>query len=174
MHGKKKIRSKVKTTKNDKLGEIFFGNIYHRISSITNIWRTLKNWKEKEKDSPYQLHRHAGHRGFSNVYEPAEDMFLPRDVFKAAAAELTGMEIRLKAGLGSGVISEFLASMIGPLALYMCSAVNPEAAVCTLETVCCNKANNHRFQKLYKGPLYFPNRQAKKSFRSSSSPGPNL
>ena len=108
------------------------------------------------------------------MYEPAEAMFLPRDVFKAAAAELTGMEIRLKAGLGSGVISEFLASMIGPLALYMCSAVNPEAAVCTLETVCCNKANNHRFQKLYKGPLYFPNRQAKKSFRSSSSPGPNL
>lgn len=88
------------------------------------------------------------------------------------------MEIRLKGGVGSEVMPEFLASMISPLALYMCSAVNPEAAVCTLETVCCNEAHtqpiDHRCQKVYKGPLHFPDRQAKKSFQSSSSPGPNL
>ena len=143
MHGKKKKKntSKVKTRKNDKPGEIFVGNIYHRISNITNIRRTLKNWKEKEKDSPYQLHRHVGHSAFSDRYEPAEDMFLLLDVLKAAAVKLTGMEMCLKGGVGSGVMPEFLASMIGPLALYMCSAVNPEAAVCTLETVCCNEAH---------------------------------
>uniref|UniRef100_A0A8C6CXG2 Uncharacterized protein n=1 Tax=Moschus moschiferus TaxID=68415 RepID=A0A8C6CXG2_MOSMO len=94
-----------------------------------------------EKDSPHQLHRHVGHSAFSDMYEPAEGTFLLLDVLKAAAVELTGMEIHLKVGLGSGVVPEFLASMIGPLALAMCSAVNPEAAVCTLEMVCCNKAH---------------------------------
>ena len=66
-----------------------------------------------------------GHSAFSDRYEPAEDTFLLLDVLKAAAVELTGMEVRLKVGLGSGVIPEFLASVIGPLALYMYSAANP-------------------------------------------------
>ncbi|EFB21503.1 hypothetical protein PANDA_010012, partial [Ailuropoda melanoleuca] len=87
------------------------------------------------------LHGHVGRGAFSNVYEPAEDTFLLLDALEAAAAELTGVEICLEVGSGSGVVSAFLASIIGPQALYMCTDINPEAAACTLETAHCNKVH---------------------------------
>uniref|UniRef100_A0A8C0I3H8 Methyltransferase HEMK2 n=1 Tax=Balaenoptera musculus TaxID=9771 RepID=A0A8C0I3H8_BALMU len=90
---------------------------------------------------PTPLHRHVGRGAFRDVYEPAEDTFLLLDALEAAAAELTGVEICLEVGSGSGVVSAFLASMIGPQALYMCTDVNPEAAACTLETARCNKVH---------------------------------
>uniref|UniRef100_A0A2K5E5C9 Methyltransferase HEMK2 n=1 Tax=Aotus nancymaae TaxID=37293 RepID=A0A2K5E5C9_AOTNA len=87
---------------------------------------------------PTPLHGHVGRGAFSDVYEPAEDTFLLLDVLEAAAAELAGVEICLEVGAGSGVVSAFLASVIGPQALYMCTDINPEAAACTLETARCN------------------------------------
>uniref|UniRef100_A0A4W2F0U4 Methyltransferase HEMK2 n=1 Tax=Bos indicus x Bos taurus TaxID=30522 RepID=A0A4W2F0U4_BOBOX len=90
---------------------------------------------------PTPLHGHVGRDDFSDVYEPAEDTFLLLDALEAAAAELTGVEICLEVGSGSGVVSAFLASVIGPQALYMCTDVNPEAAACTLETARCNKVH---------------------------------
>lgn len=51
------------------------------------------------------------------------------------------MEICLEVGSGSGVVSAFLATMIGPQVLYMCTDINPNAAVCTLETARCNKVH---------------------------------
>ncbi|XP_022371906.1 hemK methyltransferase family member 2 isoform X1 [Enhydra lutris kenyoni] len=90
---------------------------------------------------PTPLHGHVGRGAFISVYEPAEDTFLLLDALEAAAAELTGVEICLEVGSGSGVVSAFLASMIGPQALYMCTDINPEAAACTLETAHCNKVH---------------------------------
>ncbi|XP_072662754.1 methyltransferase N6AMT1 isoform X3 [Canis lupus baileyi] len=90
---------------------------------------------------PTPLHGHVGRGPFSDVYEPAEDTFLLLDALEAAAAELTGVEICLEVGSGSGVVSAFLASMIGPQALYMCTDINPEAAACTLETAHCNNVS---------------------------------
>ncbi|XP_031521541.1 methyltransferase N6AMT1 isoform X2 [Papio anubis] len=90
---------------------------------------------------PTPFHGHVGRGAFSDVYEPAEDTFLLLDALEAAAAELAGVEICLEVGAGSGVVSAFLASMIGPQALYMCTDINPEAAACTLETARCNKVH---------------------------------
>uniref|UniRef100_A0A2K6LAB9 Methyltransferase small domain-containing protein n=1 Tax=Rhinopithecus bieti TaxID=61621 RepID=A0A2K6LAB9_RHIBE len=90
---------------------------------------------------PMPLHGHVGGSAFSDVYEPTEDAFLLLDTIQVAAAELAGVEICLEVGAGSGVVSAFLASMIGPQALYMCTDTNPEAAACTLETARCNKVH---------------------------------
>uniref|UniRef100_A0A8C3WKS1 Methyltransferase HEMK2 n=1 Tax=Catagonus wagneri TaxID=51154 RepID=A0A8C3WKS1_9CETA len=90
---------------------------------------------------PTPEYRHVGRGVFSDVYEPAEDTFLLLDALEAAAAEFTRVEICLEVGSGSGVVSAFLASVIGPQALYMCTDVNPEAAACTLETARCNKVH---------------------------------
>uniref|UniRef100_A0A2K5J309 Methyltransferase HEMK2 n=1 Tax=Colobus angolensis palliatus TaxID=336983 RepID=A0A2K5J309_COLAP len=68
---------------------------------------------------PTPFHGHVGRGVFSDVYEPAEDTFLLLDALEAAAAELAGVEICLEVGAGSGVVSAFLASMIGPQALYV-------------------------------------------------------
>ena len=51
------------------------------------------------------------------------------------------VEICLEVGSGSGVVSAFLASMIRLQALYICTDVNPKAAVCTLERAHCNKVH---------------------------------
>ncbi|XP_010219371.1 PREDICTED: hemK methyltransferase family member 2 [Tinamus guttatus] len=48
------------------------------------------------------------------------------------------VEICLEIGCGSGVVSAFVASIIGPSALYMCTDINPMAAYCTLETALIN------------------------------------
>uniref|UniRef100_A0A2K5J2I0 Methyltransferase HEMK2 n=1 Tax=Colobus angolensis palliatus TaxID=336983 RepID=A0A2K5J2I0_COLAP len=82
---------------------------------------------------PTPLHGHVGGSAFSDVYEPSEDAFLLLD--------LEGVEICLEVGAGSGVVFAFLASIIGPQALYMCTDINPEAAACTLETARCNKVH---------------------------------
>uniref|UniRef100_A0A4X2K8Q4 Methyltransferase HEMK2 n=1 Tax=Vombatus ursinus TaxID=29139 RepID=A0A4X2K8Q4_VOMUR len=87
------------------------------------------------------LHGHMGQGAFQEVYEPAEDTFLLLDALEAGAEELMGVEISLEIGSGSGIVSAFLASIIGPQALYMCTDINPKAADCTLETALCNKVH---------------------------------
>ncbi|XP_031147640.1 methyltransferase N6AMT1 isoform X3 [Sander lucioperca] len=47
----------------------------------------------------------------------------------------------LEVGSGSGVVSAFLASVVGPSALYLCTDVNPAAAQCTAKTASCNNVS---------------------------------
>ncbi|CAM4417186.1 methyltransferase N6AMT1 [Lepidochelys kempii] len=95
---------------------------------------------------PTPRHQHVGPHGpFSEVYEPAEDTYLLLDALERDAAQIrdAGVEISLEVGSGSGVVSAFLASIVGPSALYICTDINPIAAFCTLETAVLNKVHIH-------------------------------
>ncbi|CAM4419083.1 methyltransferase HEMK2 [Caretta caretta] len=95
---------------------------------------------------PTPRHQHVGPHGpFSEVYEPAEDTYLLLDALEQDAAQIrdAGVEISLEVGSGSGVVSAFLASIVGPSALYICTDINPIAAFCTLETAVLNKVHIH-------------------------------
>ncbi|XP_062866712.1 methyltransferase N6AMT1 [Trichomycterus rosablanca] len=85
---------------------------------------------------PTPLYSHAGRGSFSEVYEPAEDSFLLIDALEKDADLLQRSKpaVCVEVGSGSGVVSAFLASLIGPAALYLCTDVNPAAARCTEET----------------------------------------
>ncbi|NWZ26975.1 HEMK2 methyltransferase, partial [Asarcornis scutulata] len=80
---------------------------------------------------------------FGEVYAPAEDTFLLLDALERDAARLrdAGIAICLEIGSGSGVVSTFLASIIGSGALYLCTDINPMAAYCTLETALLNNVH---------------------------------
>ncbi|XP_055062234.1 methyltransferase N6AMT1 [Misgurnus anguillicaudatus] len=85
---------------------------------------------------PTPLCSHAGRGPFSDVYEPAEDSFLLLDALEKDADRLKGIRasVCLEVGSGSGVVSAFLASVIGSDAVYLCTDLNLTAAHCTLET----------------------------------------
>ncbi|XP_025005213.2 methyltransferase N6AMT1 isoform X1 [Gallus gallus] len=90
---------------------------------------------------PTPRYEHVGPRGrFRDVYEPAEDTFLLLDALERDAA-LLRIDICLEIGSGSGVVSAFLASIIGASALYLCTDINPMAAYCTLETAQLNNVH---------------------------------
>ncbi|KAM4748385.1 methyltransferase N6AMT1 [Rhinophrynus dorsalis] len=91
---------------------------------------------------PTPVYSHVGHGNFSDVYDPAEDTFLLIDALEKDADELRSrVGICLEVGCGSGVVSAFIASLIGQKAWYLCTDINPVAALCTLETAQTNKVH---------------------------------
>ncbi|XP_061628400.1 methyltransferase N6AMT1 isoform X2 [Phyllopteryx taeniolatus] len=85
---------------------------------------------------PTPLYAHAARGHFRDVYEPSEDSFLLMDALEKDVDELRQMRPRVcvEVGSGSGAVSAFLASMLGPSAIYFCTDVNRAAALCTAKT----------------------------------------
>ncbi|XP_063783638.1 methyltransferase N6AMT1 isoform X1 [Pseudophryne corroboree] len=89
---------------------------------------------------PTPAYSHVGRGEFTDVYDPAEDTFLLIDALEMEADSLKArVDICLEIGCGSGVISAFVASIIGPRAWYLCTDINPSAAACALETAQINR-----------------------------------
>ncbi|XP_077370147.1 methyltransferase N6AMT1 isoform X2 [Festucalex cinctus] len=84
---------------------------------------------------PTPLYDHAARGDFSEVYEPSEDSFLLIDALEKDAQTLQRLRpcVCVEVGSGSGVVSAFLASLLGPSACF-CTDVNRAAALCTAET----------------------------------------
>ncbi|MBN3284932.1 HEMK2 methyltransferase, partial [Polyodon spathula] len=92
---------------------------------------------------PTPLYAHTGRGAFAKVYDPAEDTFLLMDALEQDAELLLQRDpsVCLEVGSGSGVVSAFAASFIGPKAAYFCTDINPLAAACTTETARCNEVS---------------------------------
>ncbi|XP_062236519.1 methyltransferase N6AMT1 [Platichthys flesus] len=89
------------------------------------------------------VYSHAGRGPFRDVYEPAEDSFLLMDALEKDARRLQAISpaVCVEVGSGSGAVSAFLASVVGPSAVHICTDVNPAAAQCTEKTASCNSVS---------------------------------
>ncbi|KAG9223120.1 hypothetical protein PLEOSDRAFT_49269 [Pleurotus ostreatus PC15] len=80
---------------------------------------------------------HLTAKDFERVYEPAEDTFLLLDALENDAEDLKSSRplICLEIGSGSGCVSAFIGTILGPSsALYLCTDINTHACQCTVAT----------------------------------------
>ncbi|OJA07639.1 hypothetical protein AZE42_01108 [Rhizopogon vesiculosus] len=80
---------------------------------------------------------HLTRHDLEQVYDPAEDTFLLLDALEQEAGELRKERpmICLEVGSGSGCVSTFLGTILGPIpSLYLCTDINQHATRCTLST----------------------------------------
>ncbi|KDR84855.1 hypothetical protein GALMADRAFT_1321833 [Galerina marginata CBS 339.88] len=76
---------------------------------------------------------HLTKMDYNEVYEPAEDTFLLLDALETDAESLKSSDplICLEVGSGSGCVTAFIAKILGPSVLYLCTDINPHACRCT-------------------------------------------
>ncbi|KAI0211831.1 Methyltransferase N6AMT1 [Lamellibrachia satsuma] len=80
--------------------------------------------------------RHLTTSNYEHVYEPVEDSFLFLDALEKDAKFLTALrpDVCLEVGSGSGVVSAFIARLLGNNTYYICTDINPLAAIATQGT----------------------------------------
>ncbi|EKM83488.1 hypothetical protein AGABI1DRAFT_116996 [Agaricus bisporus var. burnettii JB137-S8] len=79
---------------------------------------------------------HLSTRDYDLIYEPSEDTFLLLDALESDAESLRFLKplICLEIGSGSGCVSSFIAHILGPSVLYLCTDINPHACRCSQGT----------------------------------------
>jgi len=85
---------------------------------------------------------HLTKEDYKQVYEPAEDTFVLLDALEADADAIRDLapKICLEIGSGTGIVSTFLAQIVGASnAFFICTDINPHAATCTARTGSQNK-----------------------------------
>ncbi|CED83166.1 Predicted N6-DNA-methyltransferase [Phaffia rhodozyma] len=89
-------------------------------------------------DIPTPSLDHLSKDDYEIIYDPAEDSFILLDALEQDALELqAGPSGRccLEIGSGSGIVSSFMGTILGPSStLYISTDINPHAAKCTFET----------------------------------------
>ncbi|KAF8202949.1 putative methylase [Pholiota molesta] len=80
---------------------------------------------------------------YEKVYEPAEDTFILLDALEEDAEALKDIQpsVCLEIGSGSGCVTSFIGSILGPSVLYLCTDINPHACKCTRRTGIQNKVD---------------------------------
>uniref|UniRef100_H2YG33 Methyltransferase HEMK2 n=1 Tax=Ciona savignyi TaxID=51511 RepID=H2YG33_CIOSA len=96
----------------------------------------LRHFK-KSMEIPTPIYNHVSNY---DVYEPAEDTFLLLDALEKEQDYLKALRptIALEVGCGSGVVSAFLATILGDSTAYFCTDRNQSAASCCVETSAAN------------------------------------
>ncbi|KAI0080043.1 S-adenosyl-L-methionine-dependent methyltransferase [Panus rudis PR-1116 ss-1] len=80
---------------------------------------------------------HLKQEDYLSIYEPAEDTFVLLDALEQDADEIKSLRplICLEVGSGSGCVSGFIGSILGPYnSLFLTTDINPHASLCTLRT----------------------------------------
>ncbi|KAL5014267.1 hypothetical protein ScPMuIL_008537 [Solemya velum] len=72
---------------------------------------------------------HLTSESFNDIYEPAEDTFLLLDTLETEHNNLKALRpsVCLEIGCGSGICITFLAQLLGPDSLYLCTDINAKA-----------------------------------------------
>lgn len=124
-------------------------NIKIQETPITRNNTTVETVKEREKMSQKEAFKappdpdmsHTRTDDFQNVYEPAEDTYLMMDAFVKDKALLDNIvdtkkrAICLEVGCGSGVVTTYLAIVMGKRnGVYFATDINPIAAAMAQKT----------------------------------------
>jgi len=101
---------------------------------------------------------HLSSIDYDRVYEPAEDTFLLLDALEKDAEHLRASKptICLEIGSGTGCVSSFLGTILGPSSsLYLCTDINPFACQCTSRTGVKNNSILDAINSSFALPLLF-------------------
>ncbi|KXN83627.1 eRF1 methyltransferase catalytic subunit mtq2 [Leucoagaricus sp. SymC.cos] len=98
---------------------------------------------------------HLTSKDYALIYEPAEDTFLLLDALESDAQDLKNSKplICLEVGSGSGCVSSFIAQILGPSVLYLCTDINPYACRYSERTGSQNKVSLECINVSFASPL---------------------
>ncbi|KAI0757333.1 S-adenosyl-L-methionine-dependent methyltransferase [Daedaleopsis nitida] len=98
---------------------------------------------------------HLKREDYLHVYEPAEDTFILLDALEEDADQLRAShpKICLEIGSGSGCVSAFTGTILGPSSLYLTTDINPHACRSTKATGAQNRVSIEPVLGSLVGPL---------------------